>query len=121
MQCKTNSFVVIPSDKKNGTESDKLSVKQMLDDGKAIGFRGTVQRVKSQRFIVVVDKKERKAYYADILRVTEHHKPESKVPRVDIKFGIVRTYLWSDLMKLIQVESGQANTRYTWLPGFHRL
>jgi hypothetical protein len=120
MQAKTNCFVVIPSSSKNGTGADKLSVHQMLNDGKAIGFRGTVERVKAQRFLVVVDKDNKKAYYADILRVTHHHKPESKVPRVDVKFGIVRQYGWEDLMELIQVESGQANTRYVWLTGFHR-
>ncbi|CAJ1854203.1 hypothetical protein HLBENOHH_02440 [Aeromonas dhakensis] len=121
MQVKTNAYAVIPSSKKNGTEADKLSIKQMLNDGIAVGFRGTVERVKAQRFIVVVDKDNRKAYYADILRVTKHHKPESGVPRVDVKFGIIRTLLWSDLMKQIQVDNGQANTRYFWLPGFHRM
>lgn len=121
MKTKTNSFVVIPSFKMNGTEADKLSVKEMLNKGIAVGFRGTVARVRSQRFIMIADKKERKCYYADILDVTNHVNPESKIPRVDVKFGVVRTYLWSDLIKLIQVDSGQANTRYIWAPGFHRI
>ncbi|HZG12292.1 MAG TPA: hypothetical protein VEZ91_09880 [Kurthia gibsonii] len=117
----TNCFVVIPSAAKENTEADKLSVKQMLNDGIAIGFRGSLKRVKAQRFILIVDKQNKKAYCADILKVDENTSVVgSKIPRVDVSFGIIRSYDWESLMGIIQVESGQSNTRFVWLTGFHR-
>lgn len=114
---KTNCYVVVPSRNK---DNEEMSFEQIVNTGKAVGFRGSIERIKRQRFIMIVDKETRKAKLAQILQVTPHHSLTSKVARVDVKFGICKDFLWSDLKKITDVEVGRNNTRYVWLTGFHR-